>query len=191
MLFGAYKLFGKHFIANIAVESKKASGIEVQSERDPRKWRLPPDSFSATIEEVGSGCTMVKPGDQASIERWQYLQLDLDDERIVAEEKHVLAVNGRPVNGVVVMSLSEEVQRERGGVILPEDGVLKAMKRSSYYEGIVTATSLDFPPKGATLWVKKSERDQWKSGDGKKLIFRWDEPDKDPFSNIMAWAPSR
>jgi len=182
-LFGKWKLCGKHYVANIAVDEKTQSGLQVVS-RDPRVWRHPPDAYVAKIEAVGRGCELVKEGDTATIERWRYLQLDLDDERIVGDEDQILLVNGKPVNGVAVMMRIDDNSKPETGLVLPDTSIEKAKRNLHYYHGSVMATSIDDMAVGVEIWIKKAERDQWKLGQD-KIVFRWDGPEKNQYSNIM------
>lgn len=180
-IFG-YELAGKNFIANIAVHSQTDSGIEVVN-RDPRKWRLPPDAYVGRVEERGSRCSLFQNGDLVTIQRWSYLQMDIDDERIQANQDHVLLVNGNPVNGIVVISLVIDDNR-KSGLILPEGTSEKNHHYCNSIHGIVYRTSVDDVKIGDDVWIKKSSGDQWKIGK-EKIIFRWDNPDKNEMSNIM------
>lgn len=180
-IFG-YELAGKHFIANIAVDSKTESGLDVVN-RNPRKWRLPPDAYVGKVEECGPRCTLVRSGDVATIQRWSYLQLDLDDERIQAHQDHLLLVNGHPVNGVIVMVLINETKRESGLVLL-DSAVEKEHHFCPSYHGLIYKSSVDEVKEGDEIWVQKSNREQWKLGKD-KIIFRWDDPDKNEMSPIM------
>ena len=181
-LFGKYRLAGKHYIANIAVDEKTLSGLAIV-DRDPRKWRFPPDAYVGRIEETGPLCKLVKPGDVATIQRWTWLQLDLDDERICGGEDHILLVNGVPVNAVVVVKLIPQIKPKTAALILP--GAEKQEKKYSYYNGEIISTSVSAVKLGDKVWLKKGDRDQWKLG-ADKLVFRWDNPESDPFSNLMA-----
>jgi len=181
-IFG-YELAGKHFIANIAVDPKTDSGLEVVN-RDPRKWRLPPNAYAGKVEECGPRCDMVHIGDMVTIQRWSYLQMDIDDERIQAHQDHVLLINGHPVNGVIVLVLIKDKER-KSGLILPEGAVEKEHHYAPSYHGLVYASSVDGVNKDDEIWIQKSNHEQWKMGTD-KLIFRWDNPDKNEMSQILA-----
>lgn len=182
MIFG-YDIAGKHFIANIATKPTTDSGIETVN-RDPRKWRLKPDAYVGVVEETGPRCELVKTGDIATIERWDYLQLDVDDERLLCHEDHVLLVNGHPVNGVIVMELVKP-KITKLGIILPETSVEKEQRYCPSFHGVVLKSSVNNVREGNHIWVKKSKADQWRLGED-KIVFRWDEPHKNEMSNILA-----
>jgi len=161
-----YKLFGKHYIANISVDSRTASGLQVLS-TDPRKWRFQPDAYVGKIEEVGPRCELVKPGDLATIERWRWLQLDLDDERICGSESHLLLVNGVPCPGILVIELvSSKLEDQK--IILPQT---YRKPKSRYFFGRIIATGDEDFKLDDFLWIQKADRDQWKL-DEDKIIFR-------------------
>lgn len=181
-IFG-YQLAGKNFIANVAVAAKTEVGIEMVN-RNPRKWRLPPDAYSGTVEEAGPRCDLLKVGDNVTIQRWSYLQLDIDDERMHAHQDHVLLVNGHPVNGVLVLVLVKELEK-KSGLILLETAVEKEHQYCPSWHGIVYKTSVPDVKEGDHIWIKKSSSEQWKIGKD-KIIFRWDKPETNEMTNIMA-----
>ena len=181
MRLGDFKLAGKHYIADIAIDDKTPGGLQVV-ERNPRKWRIPPDAYVGIIEEVGPRCELVKVGDRATIERWTWLQLDIDDDRILGSEDHVLLVNGAPVNGVLVGILIPDHEKKSRDIILPFEE--NKEKLFSYYHVKIIATSVKDVEVDDELWIKKYDRDQWKLGKN-KLVFRWDDPEKNQMSNIM------
>jgi chaperonin GroES len=183
-IFG-YELAGRHFIANIAVDTKTDSGLEIV-QSNPRKWRLPPDAYVGRVEETGPRCQLVRAGDLATIQRWSYIQMDLDDERIQAHEDHLLLVNGNPVNGVVALEIVKDIPKSQG-LILPEKAVENEMRYSTSYCGTVLKSSTDELREGNLAWIKKADADQWKLGKD-KIIFRWDDPVKDKMSNVMGKA---
>lgn len=181
-IFG-YKLSGKHFLANIAVDEKTAGGITVPN-RNPRKWRLPPDAYIGKVIEVGPLCELIKVGDIVTIQRWAWIQLDVDDEVLEAHEEHVLLVNGIPVNDIVAMEIEMDSIKAPQGLIVPDLDTSYEKKLFVSMRGIVIKSSAKELESGDRMWIKKANENQWKLGKN-KLIFRWDDPNRDQMSNIL------
>jgi len=171
-LTGEMELIGRKFVANLTVRPKtQMDGIKML-DSDPRKWRLKPSAYDAVVEEVGPGCTLIQPGDQIVVERWEYKQADWDDERIIADESQVLIVrrNGKetPTPGVVVMQIRR--QDRPSTLIIPEHIRDKQRKKQTIYFGRVLASNSVICEVGEFLWVEKRDRHQFTYPDG-RFIF--------------------
>lgn len=164
-----FRLANDYFIANIALpETDEATGLE-RPNRDPRKMRIKPDAYAATVEHTGPDCTL-KPGDRIVVERMEWIQTNVDDERIIAPERDVLVVNGKPVRGASVVE-TEDLEKPRTTSL--EIFEYRPVKRE-YVFGRIVATDSERFKVGDAVWLAKSERNQWGLG-GKGMIFRDDE----------------
>jgi len=174
MIFGdkEIKLVGRHFLARISLPENFDSGL-LNVQRDPRKQKRRPAAYAGEVEEVGSGCFLVKPGDKIVFRRWDWGQFDADDERIVAEEDDLLIMNDEiPAPGVIVMNLLDQTLKT--DLALPQN--LRLPKLPSL-KGEVIAFSpyrmgelKGLVEKGKMLIFQRSDTNQWSYGDGRIAI---------------------
>jgi len=156
-----FKLIGRKFVVNISRPSE-AAGITVIN-RDPRKERYIPDAFPGVVEEVSEGCQLVRPGDRVVVQRFKWTQMDLDDQRLIASEKHLLIFGENlAAPGVCVMQLSKYVTQEQDlKLIVPDSVIEKKKRKTSYYYGRVISSGIfDIEP-DMLLWVEKRETGQY------------------------------
>lgn len=164
-----FKLHGKNFILNIQLPGIMDGIITVN--RDPRKLRIKPQAYAGLVEKVGDGCTKVKPGDRVIVERFSWIQINVDDERIIASEKDLLILgNGVPNNGIGVIDIIED--QKPVSATLNTDAI--AVPTKEYIFGSICACSSNVFKKGDLAWIAKSDRDQWNIG-STKFAFREDE----------------
>ena len=163
-----FKVDGRHFIANIYLSAMDpvTDMIRPDSHRDPRKLRIKPKVYRGVIEEAGDLCKEIKKGDEVLIERWDYIQINVDEQRILCHEKDVLVVSNKPLTGVAVLGLIEDQKPKSESLNL--DPVEELDKE--YYFGQVLVDTDRFK-KSDYLWLAKLERDQFKMGEN-ILIFR-------------------
>lgn len=163
-----FKLFGRNFIVNIAIPENSPSGLFVVNQ-DPRKFRIKPAAYAGTVEEVGGGCTLVKPGDKIVVERWMYTQMDVDDERIIAREDEILiCADDIPAPGVIVLRLIEEAAPKIAELALPDTA---HAPKKNYYLGQVEKTASWIASEDELLWLEKHDSGQFVYGGG-RLAFR-------------------
>lgn len=184
-----FELKGDHAIFNIALDSNLLDGKLASVNRDPRKARLKPDAYVALVEETGPQCKHIKPGDRVVLERWEWLQFNVDEERIIGKERDVLILSGtNPAPGVIVFKILPVDKKPL--LTLPYESY--AEKKRGYYFGEVIAINPesinlpegaedDMPRIGDGIYIDKYERDQWKLG-ADKVVFKWDNPHSNKFS---------
>ncbi len=158
-----FKLLGDHCLVNIA-SKEETKGLTVLSS-DPRKWRIKPDAYVGTVEEVGTRCSLVQPGDKVVIERWEYKQFNVDDERIIGNASQIMIVNEKPAPGVVVMHLVNQLPKTN--LVLPENVIKREKKKSLLYCGRVLASASKTVSPGDVAWVERRERHQYQMADGR------------------------
>lgn len=169
------QLLGTKCVFNISSEPQKSKLTMVST--DPRKWRHKPDAYASLVEYVGPFCELVELGDRALIERWEYKQVDVDDERVIGNESQVLVYQKKqekgwgpeiPAPGVVVMQL---IERALTNTLLVPDRVKKEQDRKRFlYFGKVTNSGSTVVKIGDYCWVEKRERHQYRTPDG-RLMF--------------------
>lgn len=190
-----FNLFGDTCVINISLSDSKTGVLLVSN--DPRKQDVKPDCYVGTVEAIGPACKLVKPGDKVVVERWEYSQHDIDDERIWCREIDILILDGgKCAPGVVAMHTFDF---KKGDVIIP-DTVYKNPSR--YYFGKVISSGYQCDPKkvehvceceycvvgkkcwlglcdhvkeGDFIWVMYMDSYQYRLGDH-TFIFRW-QPD--------------
>lgn len=165
-----FNVIGKNFVLNIAQAENTPGGIFVTN-RDPRRQRVKLDAYVGLVEAVGSRCELVRPGMRVVVKRWEYKQHDLDDERIVAQERELLILDdSTPAPGVVVMNLY--VEKPKTNLSLPQTYVPKKLQ---FHVGEVVVANCSFAEEvieaGDILWVERRERDQFLQGSN-RLIFK-------------------
>lgn len=170
-------LTGSHFLVNIALPEFDSSGIKVVN-RDPRKARIKPSCYVGKIEEVGPRCSYAKVGDTVVFERWQWQQMDVDDERMVVREKDLIVFGeSLPMPGVLVINL-EDHETPRTTIALPS--LNYTPKPRPYYCGVVERLPLNIDfirvegveiRVGDKIYIEKYEVGQYRDGQG-RLFFR-------------------
>lgn len=184
------RLLGTKCVVNISQKPQK-TGIEMVS-TDPRKWRIKPDAYVGIVEKTGPRCEIIQTGDRVVIERWQYKQADIDDERLIADESQVLVVQRKkiartaaeikkeaetgeasyepevPAPGVVVIKLHSQLPKTQ--LALPDHVVKRERKKTLMYVGTVTDSGSVTAKRGDILWVERRERHQFLTPDG-RLMF--------------------
>lgn len=164
--FDGFKLVGKNFKASIALPDNHPSGI-VLFDKDPRKGKKRPDAYAGVVLDVGNSCDLVKIGDNVVIERWDWKQVDLPQEQIVAREKELLVVNDVPVNDCVIFQL-EDLDFTTTKLIVPHT-YEKPPKAALY--GEVLASSYPGVLVGEKYIFEKLDSNQYHYGDG-RMAFR-------------------
>lgn len=102
---GELKILGKNFLVNIALPMLLPNGL-VNIQRDPRKQRIKPACYVGTVEEIGTRCQHVKVGDRIVFERYEAKQLNVDEERLIAQEREVVITGDEtPMPDVIVLHL--------------------------------------------------------------------------------------
>lgn len=179
-----FKLFGDKIRVNIALPEFSESGIwRSLKERDPRLWRIKPDAYKGVVEDVGPNCKYLEVGDIVSIERWEWLQMNVDGERILGREGEVLTrkrgADEFVMPGVSVMKIFS--MNKTTPLVLPE-GFWQPKEDYDCFYGEVIASNPDgvkmtaddyYPVVGDKLLLRKWENYQWKLGQD-LLIFRPD-----------------
>lgn len=170
------QLVGTKCVINISSEPQR-SNLTVLS-TDPRKWRIKPDAYTGVVEEVGPECDVIQPGDRVVVERWQYKQTDIDDERIFADESQVLVYQKKNKDGtfgeetcmvgVVVMRLISQLPKTQ--LTLPDDVLQRQKKKTFLHMGRITNSGSKTVKVGEIAWVERRERHQYLTGDG-RLMF--------------------
>ena len=170
-----FKLAGDHFICNIAMDENLPGGL-IAVERDPRNLKHKPDAYVARIEKIGPGCKHIRPGHKIVVERFDWLQYDLDDERIIAREIDVIILdNDLPAPGVAVVreiSEKEELQ-QRSNLYIPDAGY-KETRGKEYVFGSVLHSNVDFLKPEMLVWMLKTDKNQWRLTKN-ILVFRPDD----------------
>ena len=159
---------GRYFILNIALpKTDPQTGLtRPEYQRDPRWHRIKPAVYKGIVEDIGDLCAHIKKGDTAFVERWDYLQINVDEERILVSEKDLVIVNSKPLPGISLLGLIED-QKPKSN-LLNMDTVEE--KEKEYYFGQILASGGTFK-KSEYLWINKLDRDQWKLLPG-VLVFR-------------------
>lgn len=170
------QLVGTKCVINISAEPQRSKLTMVS--RDPRQWRIKPDAYTGVVEEVGPECEIIQPGDRVVLERWQYKQTDIDDERIFADESQVLVYQKKRPDGtfgeetcmigVVVMRLISQLPKTQ--LTLPDDVIQRQKKKTFLHVGRVTNTGSKTVKVGQLAWVERRERHQYLTQDG-RLMF--------------------
>lgn len=162
--------FGHRFIANFEKPNAGKSELSLPS-LDPRKQRFKPDAYPVVVEEVGSLCQLVAPGDTIVIERWEYEQMDVRDGCIVCHERDVLiCANSQPAPGVIVVELIDQ-DTPKFGLVMPSKYKLKTRP---ILHGKVSHSSAYEHPVGREIYFEKGEKNQYRLGTD-KIIFRIDD----------------
>lgn len=166
------RLRGRNFLVNVALPENSPGGLFLVN-RDPRKQRKKPDVYVGVVEETGPECFLVKPGDKISFKRWEWQQMDVDDERIVAREKDLVVLAGDiPAPGMIVVKLDS--QAPKAAIALPDTIRPPSLPM---LRGEVIAFSpwslghmKDIVKIGQTLYFQKSRDDQWRYPDGRMVL---------------------
>ena len=166
----SFKLYGDHFICNIVLDENLPGGL-ISVNRDPRKRRKKLDAYVARVERIGPSCKSIKPGDKIVVERFDWLQYDLDDERIIARETDVLILaSDIPAKGVFVLKEINALQEkaEKSSLYIPEEGFISKMEREIYFGKVIFSNEAKLNSEviesGQFIWVRKSERNQFRLG---------------------------
>jgi len=165
-----FRLYGDHFICNIALGENLPGGL-VAVERDPRKLRKKPDAYVARVERCADGCKIVKPGHKIVIERFEWLQYDLDDERIIARETDVLILGSdEPAPGVFVIKQPNRAEeyKKRNNLYIPDSMHIETVEKEIYHGKVLFSNEVNLNGEeikpGQLVWVRKSERNQFRLG---------------------------
>ncbi len=166
-------LTGRKFLANIAQPENFPSGL-ININPDPRKQKKKPDVFVGIVEEVGSGCIFVKPGQKVSFRRWEWEQFNVDDERIIADETDLIIIgDNEPAPGIIVLDLIDHLPKT--GLSLPD--TIRPEKTRTYKGEIVAFSSYlighelkDLIDVGKILVFERSDSKQWTYGGGRIAI---------------------
>jgi len=161
-----FTLAGPNFKASIALPDNHPSGI-VLFDKDPRKGKKRPDAYAGVVLDVGSSCSLVKIGDNVVFERWDWKQLDLPQEQIVAREREILVVNDQPVNNVVIFQL-EDLDFKTTQILVPHT-YEKPPKAALF--GKVVASDYVGVSVGERYIFEKLDSNQYYYGDG-RMAFR-------------------
>lgn len=160
-----HRLSRDHFIVNIAQPENTSSGLFVVN-RNPRMQDVKPDAYVGVVERVGDGCSIINVGDKVVVERWEYGQFDIDEERLLAKEVDVLITGGEePAPGTVVLQLPEEPKSD---VVIPD--TVRPKQELFYFGKVVSSGDPDIVS-GEFLWVLKSNDYQYRLGKH-MLVFR-------------------
>lgn len=161
------RLIGRRFLINIALPEKTTDGLTVLN-RDPRKAYKKPAVYSGTVESASEDCLLVAPGDLVIVERWEYQQSDVDDQRMTALEKHLIAINGMLMPNFLVIEVEDD-SKPRSSLYLPDP---KFSTRRAYYHGkLLASTAPDrFGLVGEDVYVESYDSGQYL--DGNKLYFK-------------------
>ena len=165
-----FKLTGKNFLANIAMPPVDSATGLTGTMRDPRKMRLKPDAYMAIVEQVGDKCKKVRVGDRIVVERWTWLQLDVDEERILASEKDVLILNDdTPNDGISVIEMIQDQKMKSENLQLEH---IREGEKQYIFGKIVNCPSGIFK-QGDLVWLAKYDRNQWQLGKN-RFVFKED-----------------
>jgi len=123
------------------------------------------------VERVGPKCKNIKPGDKVVVERFDWLQYDLDDERIIARETDVLILaSDIPAKGVFVLKEINALKEKTkdSSLYIPEEGFISKMEREIYFGKVIFSNeaklNMEVIEAGQFIWVRKSERNQFRLG---------------------------
>lgn len=173
-----FKLYGRHFIVNIALPENQGGILNLN--RDPRKQRLKPDVYVGIVEEVGPDCQYLEVGQKICLERWEYQQQDIDDERIIADEVDVLVLGDTlPAPGCVVIKLID--QTPKTSLVISQ--ALRPPK-PTYYCGLVQCSGVPQVERGEIIYIPRKDDFQYRLG-ADRLVFRV----VDDNSILMALTP--
>lgn len=151
---------------NIAQPENSSAGLSVVN-RDPRKQDYKPDAYVGVVEEIGPDCTLVKIGDQVVVERWEYSQFDIDEERLLVREIDILILQeSEPAPGIVVMQI--ELDEIKTSLIVPDTYQPESYK---HYFGKIVASADPDVEVGKFAWVVKMDSYQYRIGNH-TLVFR-------------------
>ncbi len=169
-----FKLYGDHFICNVALDENLPGGL-VNVSRDPRKQKYKPDTYVARVERVSPDCKMVRPGDKVVIERFDWLQYDLDEERLIAREVDVVILgDDKPAPGIAVLLELTEVEKVQVKIYVPDSTIQTEKRERNYIHGQVIHSAVTDLKVGNLVWMYKKDRDQWRLGRS-LVIFRFSE----------------
>ena len=154
---------GDHFICNIAMEENLPGGLLSVAEKDPRKLINKPDAYVGRVERVSERCKLVRPGDKIVVERLDWLQHNVDDERIIAREVDVIIINHDvPAPGVAVLRrIDEEKVRIKSLNLLPAIKASSSSREREYIYGEILHSNIDDYKPGNEAWILKSDGNQW------------------------------
>lgn len=170
-----FELLGTKCVVNISHKAE-VKGLTVLS-TNPRTWRIKPEAYMGVVEKSGPDCQVVKAGDRVVVERWEFKQADVDDERLLIDESQVLVVQHPekkgwgpevPTMGVVVLKLKSDLPKTQ--LTLPDEFVKNERKKNLLYCGRVTDTASKTVKVGQVCWVERRERHQFRTADG-RLMF--------------------
>jgi len=170
---GELRLTGRHFLVNIAQPENLPSGL-LNVNRDPRRQKRKPDAYVGVVEEAAPGCLFVKSGDRIVFRRWEYEQMDVDDERLIADEEDLIVLNGEePAPGIIIMQLIEEPMKT--SLVLPD--TLRPAKRPMFKGEVICHSLYRMGPElkniiknGIVLYFQRSDSDQWHYGNGRIAV---------------------
>jgi hypothetical protein len=162
-----FSLAGDHFIASISMPERDELGI-IRWNRDPRKAKKKPDTYSGVVLEVSPSCQYVKVGDQVVFERWEWGQVNLDDDRILVAERDLIIINDVPYTGYLIFKLEDLSPRKENGVLLPQTHE-NSDKPALCGEVLASGVS-DISP-GEHYIFQRHDRNQYYYGDG-RMAFR-------------------
>lgn len=162
MLDSRFDLVGDHFVANISLPENHPGGLSVV-ERDPRKQDEKPDCYVGIVEAVGPDCRFLKVGDKVVFERWEYTQLDMDEERLIAREIDLVVMpDEKPAPNAVAFQILDDRQAKYKELILPEMAL--AGLDVGYHFGKVTGSGCVDMSEGDFVWVMKMDSNQFRVG---------------------------
>lgn len=162
------KLTGTKFLVNIVLPEKLPSGL-VNVQRDPRKQRLKPACYIGIVEEVGNRC-QVKVGARVIVERWEWTQQNVDDERMIADERELMMMDDvTPAPGVMVMQLISKKEIS-SSLFVPET---IRFEKPPYFHGEIIASSAnpELGEIGEEVFVEAYETGQFGDDSG-RFFFR-------------------
>ena len=173
-----FQLYGDHFICNISLDENLPGGL-IGVNRDPRKQKHKPDTYVARVERVSSSCKLVKPGEKIVIERFDWLQYDLDEERIIARETDVVILgDDKPAPGIAVLGELTKIEEVNSLLYIPDASIQTEKQERNYIYGQVIHSAVpagktyDALKVGDFVWMYKRDRDQWRLGKT-LIIFRF------------------
>lgn len=153
-------------IVNISQPENTETGLSVVN-RDPRKQDFKPDAYVGVVESIGPSCESVKVGDRVVVERWEYSQHDIDEERLLVREIDVLILSGGvPASGTVVLQMEPDVVNT--SLVVPDTYRPESLL---HYFGKVSASADSDVEVDTFLWVSKSDSYQYRIGQH-TLVFR-------------------
>jgi len=167
-----FRLYGDHFICNIALADNSPGGI-IATERDPRKFKRKPDTYVGRVERISPDCRMVRPGNRIVIERFDWLQYDLDEERLIAREVDVVILeDDKPAPGIAVLQEVTDIEKSQPKLYIPDASFETEKREKGYLHGEIIHSSVDELKIGNLIWMYKRDRDQWRLGQS-LVIFRF------------------